>query len=153
MSNEILELFTRKILRVFLVLHWYHTGGKPSFLWTRTDICRFKHPSIHSDTMKKVYILVTKTCFINRVTLLTISSILSYNPLYLAAWWDHSRWVAAACGVQAGRIRGSRRRHCALLLPIQKYRAPVLPGGKTTAATTRCLKAPTKLWLVNCSFN
>ncbi len=52
-------------------------------------------------------ILVNKTCDVNRVPFLTISSILSYNLFYLAAWRDYIGWIAAACGVQAGRIRGS----------------------------------------------
>ncbi len=41
-------------------------------------------------TYNNTIILVSKTCYINCVLLLTISSILSYKSFTLAAWWDYT---------------------------------------------------------------
>lgn len=64
--------------------------------------------------------VVNNACDVNHVILLTLCVILSYNRLSLAESWHYTRWIlAAACGVQAGKIRGSWEPWCALLQPIQ----------------------------------
>lgn len=69
-----------------------------------------------------VFTAANNACDANHVILLTMCVILSYNCLGLAESWHCTRWIAAACGVQAGKVRGSwepRRQRCALLQPFQ----------------------------------
>lgn len=68
--------------------------------------------------------LVSRSCYINRVILITISSFLRFNVLYLAMWWDCRSEIVSTCSVWPAR---SKYRHCPVAGAVE---------------TTHYLKAP-----------